>query len=206
MKTIFLLIATLLIGACSVSPTPEPSYTILETPKQAQNIEIRRYDPMIIAEVSVSGPRDKAINNGFRLLADYIFGKNVPAQKIGMTAPVLQSGETIGMTAPVLQQESGGDQNWRVQFVMPETYTMETLPKPIDAAITLKEIPATRAAVIRFSGFATNPILQEKTDELTRWVKAQGLTPAASPSMAFYNPPWTLPFLRRNEIILPLAP
>lgn len=189
-----------------MTPTPEPSYNIIESTKSPQGIEIRQYNPMIVAEVIKQGERRQAINDGFRPLADYIFGKNVPAEKIGMTAPVLQTGDNIGMTAPVLQQEGEGAQNWRVQFIMPETYTSETLPKPVDASITLKEIPAYRAAVIRFSGFATPDVIAAKTKTLQDWVTAQGLTPASAPVLAFYNPPWTLPFLRRNEVMIPLAP
>jgi hypothetical protein len=110
------------------------------------------------------------------------------------------------MTAPVTQQ---GDGNiWRVRFIMPSSYTMETLPKPHNPAVKLKEIAAKRYAVIRFSGMAGEDSLKRRTKELNEWVGAKNLAPESDPVYAFYNPPWTLPFLRRNEVMveIPASP
>jgi SOUL heme-binding protein len=177
----------------------EPAYTVV---KQAGDIEIRDYAPMIVAEVIRSGQRAEAISAGFRPLADYIFGKNAPKAEIAMTAPVTQErrGQEIAMTAPVTQ-EADKDGVWKVRFVMPAQWTMASLPKPINSDVRLLEIPAERRAVIRFSGFTFTSTIQEKTAELRMYIAAHGYTPVGEPVFAFYNPPWTLPFLRRNEVM-----
>ena len=121
-----------------------------------------------------------------------------------MTAPVTQQGsEKIAMTAPVTQ-EGGGD-TWRVRFIMPAKYTLATLPKPNNPAIALKEIPEKRFAVIRFSGMAGEESLKRYNKELSDFLSAKRLTPLSPPTYAFYNPPWTLPFLRRNEVLVEIA-
>ena len=181
----------------------EPAYTVTE---QAAPFELRTYQPKIVAEVVVSGSMDEASSKGFRLLANYIFGNNAASsggsEKIQMTAPVGMEprSEKIRMTAPVSMQESDG--RWRVSFVMPSHYTMETLPRPNNAAVTLRQIPETRYAVIRFSGLAGAKRVAQKTQDLQAWLEEKGLTARGAPELARYNPPWTLPFLRRNEILL----
>jgi hypothetical protein len=181
-----------------VSNVEQPKYQVAES---SGNIEIRDYAPMIVAETEVAGDRRDAIGKGFRIIADYIFGNNTAAQKVPMTAPVTQQGsEKIAMTAPVTQQ---GDGNiWRVRFVMPSNYTMETLPKPNNPAVKLKEIAAKRYAAIRFSGMASEDSLKRRTEELNAFISAKNFTPLSAPTYAFYNPPWTLPFLRRNEVMV----
>ena len=114
-------------------------------------IEIRDYDPRLVATVAVSGPRKDAIRSGFKILADYIFGNNTTASNISMTAPVEQSqGEKISMTAPVEQQIDGMD--WRITFTMPSQYTIDTLPKPMNQSIQIELVPAKTQAAITFSG------------------------------------------------------
>ena len=133
-----------------MSNVEQPKYKLVEADK---NIEIRDYGPTIVAEVEASGERAKAISEGFRLIADYIFGNNSSKQNVPMTAPVTQqSGGKIAMTAPVTQQGSGN--TWTVRFIMPAKYTLATLPKPNNLAVKLREIPGKRFAVIRFSGMA----------------------------------------------------
>jgi hypothetical protein len=194
--------AALLLGAALwgpvVSKVEHSDYKVTE---RSGNIELRDYAPMIVAEAEVEGERREAINKGFRIIADYIFGNNTASQKVAMTAPVTQQGsEKIAMTAPVTQQGDG--KTWRVRFVMPSKYTMETLPKPNNSAVALKEIPAKRVAAIRFSGFNTNDNLNRHAEELNDFLSEQNLTPLSPPTYAFYNPPWTLPFLRRNEVLV----
>jgi effector-binding domain-containing protein len=199
------IVAVLLLGAALwgpiVSNVEHPKYKVAE---RSGNIEIRDYAPMIVAEAEVKGEQREAISRGFRIIADYIFGNNTTAQKVSMTAPVTQQGsEKIAMTAPVTQQ--GGGTTWRVRFIMPSRYTMETLPKPNNPAIKLKEIPAKRFAVIRFSGTAGEESLKRYNKELDDFLSAKTLTPLSPPTYAFYNPPWTLPFLRRNEVLVEIA-
>ena len=181
-----------------VSNVEQPKYRMAES---SDNIEIRDYPPMIVAEAEVSGDRRDAIGKGFRTIADYIFGNNTTAQKVPMTAPVTQQGsEKIAMTAPVTQQGDGN--TWRVRFIMPSSYTMDKLPKPNNPAVELKEVGAKRYAVIRFSGMAGEDNLKRRTKELDAFISAKNLTPLSAPTYAFYNPPWTLPFLRRNEVMV----
>ncbi|RPH97342.1 MAG: heme-binding protein [Calditrichaeota bacterium] len=181
----------------------EPKYKVIE---KSGDFELRAYSPKIIAETLVSGSLEKASAAGFKLIADYIFGNNTSRsggnEKISMTAPVTMEpkSEKISMTAPVSMEQTGGQ--WRVHFVMPSQYTLDTLPKPNNPAVTLREVPAGNYAVIRFSGFASENRTAAKTADLMAWLDSKGITPTGMPEFARYNPPWTLPFLRRNEVMV----
>ncbi len=184
-----------------MSQVEQPKYKVLESQGA---IEIREYAPMIVAEVEVMGERMQALNQGFRLIADYIFGNNLSSKKVPMTAPVTQeAGEKIAMTAPVTQD--GGGNSWKVRFVMPGDYSLETLPKPNNQAVHLLAIPAKRVVVIRFSGFNTERNISTQREKLLQYIADHGLAVVGRPTAAFYNPPWTLPFLRRNEIMVELS-
>ena len=184
-----------------VSNVEQPKYKIIES---KGNIEIRDYAQMIVAETDVAGERDEAISKGFRIIANYIFGNNSATQKVPMTAPVTQQGsEKIAMTAPVTQQGEGN--TWKVRFIMPSSYSMETLPKPSNPTVELKEVPAKRFVVIRFAGLGGDENLKHHTNELNDFIMAKNLTPQSPPTYAFYNPPWTLPFLRRNEVLIEIS-
>jgi hypothetical protein len=184
-----------------VSSVEQPKYQLVETQGE---IEIRDYPPMIVAQADIAGEREQAINTGFRTIADYIFGDNTAAQKVAMTAPVTQqAGEKIAMTAPVTQQSGSGI--WHVRFIMPASYTLATLPRPNNPAVHLVEVGARRVAAIRFSGLAGADSLQRHTAELEAFLAARKLTALAEPTYAFYNPPWTLPPLRRNEVLIDIA-
>jgi effector-binding domain-containing protein len=202
-RYVLIAVAVILLLCVSLSGTimslvEQPSYTVI---RSFGDVEVRDYPPMIVAEVEVSGERKQAINAGFRMIADYIFGNNSPSKKIPMTAPVTQqAGENIAMTAPVSQQSAGGA--WRVRFVMPSGYTLETLPTPNNAAVKLVVVPAERFAAIRFSGLAGDEAVARHKQRLFDRLAEQALAPQAEAVMAFYNPPWTLPFLRRNEILV----
>jgi len=197
------LIIILILAALSgtiMSRVDEPKFEIVTS---EDNIQIRDYQPIIVAEVEVSGERAKSINNGFRMIADYIFGNNTTSKKIAMTAPVMQqSGEKIAMTAPVTQQGNGNF--WKVRFVMPSNYTIQTLPAPHNTQVKLIEIPSKRFAVIRFSGFNSEHNISVHREKLFHYISKNKLTTVEEPVMAFYNPPWTLPFLKRNEIMIEL--
>ena len=168
--------------------TEEPKFSLLE---KDQSFELRLYEPKIIAEVEVDGDMSAASRKGFRQIADFIFGNNTA-----------QSGksEKISMTAPVGVQQS--EKNWRVSFVMPSQYTLETLPKPNNPQILIKQLPAKQFALIRFSGLVDEEKMQAKSAELNQWITMKKLNPVGIPELARYNPPWTLPFLRRNELMV----
>jgi hypothetical protein len=176
-----------------------PKYDIVSSD---DSIEVRRYEPLIVAETKVTGAFGDAANIGFRRLANYIFGGNKAQTKIAMTAPVAQtaSSEKIAMTAPVAQSEVDGA--FVIAFTMPAGYTLATLPIPNDPSVTLRAVPAQQVAAIRFSGFWSESRYKEHLTILQDWMRAHGLTPAAPPTWARYNPPWTPWFLRRNEILI----
>lgn len=181
-----------------MSDVEQAKYTVVQTD---DDFEIRDYAPSLAAEVEVSGDRKEAISEGFKTIADYIFGNNQSSDKVAMTAPVIQEqSQTIAMTTPVIQEGDG--KSWQVRFIMPSQYTLETLPKPNNASVKIVELPAKRFAVIRFSGVPDNDDLKEKTEQLTDWLKQNNLKTVGKPVYAFYNPPWTLPFLRRNEVLI----
>ena len=181
-----------------ISNVEKPDYKVIQS---EQNIEIRQYEPMIIAEVDVEGKREDAIGDGFRLLADYIFGNNTVQQVISMTAPVQQKeNQKIAMTAPVQQQSTG--KSWRMSFVMPSKYSMDSLPVPNNNRVRLKEIMTKKFAVIEFSGTNSNENVTEHENQLINYIEANQIKINGSPKYAFYNAPWTLPFMRRNEVMI----
>lgn len=196
------LVGIFLIGAVSVGPI----MSNVETPKyelvtSERNIDVRRYDSMIIAEVEMNGPRADAIRNGFLVLAQYIFGNNLSKQGLEMTAPVQQQGCTkIPMTAPVQQQSTGN--YWKISFIMPSEHTMETIPKPLNDLVTIKKIPSKTFAVIAFSGTNSDENIKDHENQLMKYVSANNLSLIDTPKYAFYNPPWTLPSMRRNEVMV----
>jgi hypothetical protein len=188
--------------AGALMATEEPKFSILE---KTPPFELRSYAPMILAEVQVEGDLDEASSQGFRLIAAYIFGQNQVSEKIAMTAPVaveeqLPKSAKIAMTAPVNIESNSG--KWTVSFVMPSEYTMESLPKPLNSKVQLRQIPAVKRAAITFSGFYNESKVAERTLELEDWMRTKNLQAVGSPKFARYNPPWTLPFMRRNEIMI----
>ena len=165
--------------------------------------EVRDYPPLTVAEVTVDGDQTQAASRGFRLLAGYIFGGNARRQSIAMTAPVAQipSAENVGAAAA--DTETAG--RWVVSFTMPKSYVLETLPEPKDARVRLRRAPPTRVAVLRFSGLAHKEEVQSKARELAAWVQRRRLRTVGPVSLAQYDPPWTLWFLRRNEVMIPVT-
>ncbi|MCX7121759.1 MAG: heme-binding protein [Gammaproteobacteria bacterium] len=197
---ILLLIITLfLVWQMTAFKAPEPNYHVL---KNDGDIQVRGYPALIVAQVEVSGKRAAAISAGFRLLADYIFGKNDGGRKIEMTAPVIQEGSKIPMTAPVLQEKK--NEQWVVRFIMPNSFTLQTLPKPNNKLISLIALPVKKYVAIRFSGMSTQANLDSHQKKLMAYISNHHLNTSGDPIYAFYNPPWILPFLRRNEIMIEL--
>ena len=201
-NTIGLLFAVLTWVFCSiVMAIEEPKYSIVETDDK---FELRAYAPMIIAEVSVQGSLKSASNQGFRLIADYIFGNNIASngekQKVAMTAPVTVQAQPKLLN--VTQQGGAQEQEWKVHFVMPSEYSMSALPKPNNPKVELKEVSQRYYASLRFAGLTGEKKVTRKTKELQEWMATKNLTAKGQPELARYNPPWTLPFARRNEVLI----
>ncbi|MGV8950565.1 MAG: SOUL family heme-binding protein [Cypionkella sp.] len=184
--------------------TEIPAYRV--TLKEG-DIEVRDYPALIAAEVTLGGDRNTAVRNGFRLLAGYIFGDNDGGRRIAMTAPVVQRGQNgtrIAMTAPVMQTRKGED--WTIQFMMPSGWSLDTLPKPGNEQVHLRPLPPSRVAAMRFSGLAREPEIRQRTEHLQAFLSRRGLIAIGEPALARYDPPWQPWFMRRNEILIDLAP
>lgn len=200
------LILIILASIASAVVLTGPIMSKVEKPKYIVNfteedIESRSYDSMIVAEVLIKNSREESISQGFRVLADYIFGNNVSAEKIPMTSPVIeQKSEKIPMTAPVKQQIK--DNIWSIQFIMPAQYSMDSLPKPNNNTVKIKLIPPAEYVVIKFNGKNENKNIQIHEDKLKEFIEKKDLEVKGKPIYAFYNPPWTIPILRRNEIMI----
>jgi len=207
MRGKFLTIASgLALAGCSVigirSGTEQPRYDVVG---QVGALEIRQYGPRIAAQVTVPGDEDSARSAGFRRVAAYIFGDNQAHAKVEMTAPVSQSAsESIAMTAPVSQLAA--PDGWTVQFFMPAQYTLATLPKPNDPAIKLVEVPGETMAVLRYSGFYHGHVVADRRDQLIAGLAGSKWQIVDAPVAWFYDPPWALPFLRRNEVAVAVKP
>lgn len=195
-------VTILCIAGGSAMATEEAPY---RTVRSDGIFEIRRYEPQILAETVVEGTLEEAGNRAFRPLFRFISGANGPRTEIAMTAPVTQRarGEEIPMTAPVVQAGTGG--RWTVAFVMPSRYTMETLPAPEDPKVEIRPVPARSVAAVRYSGTWSEARYRKFLGKLEAWMRENRLTPGGEPEWARYNPPYTLWFLRRNEILIPLA-
>ena len=194
--------------------TEEPQYQILQT---TEDYELRRYDPYRVAEVEVRGDFEDVGSEAFRILAGYIFGDNQGETKMAMTAPVNQrpaettrekAGTRLEMTAPVSQRPAGtgADSNaYVISFVMPKSFSLDALPQPNNPRIRLREEPAGRVAARRYSGSWSEARYREEERHLLDALQRDGLQPQSVPIYARYNGPLSLPMLRRNEILVPLA-
>ena len=182
-QTLFISLVTSVMTTQAIA-IEEPIYQV-EKAWEAEQIEIRAYAPRIMAVTGMNEDSD----SGFRVLAGYIFGGNAEEQKIAMTAPV--------------QQTMAGEKE--IAFMMPADYALKDLPQPEDQRVSFREAPAYTAAVIQFSGWASAEKADENWQQLQRFLIAEGIDITGEPTLNQYNPPWTLPFMRRNEIIVPVA-
>ena len=196
---ITVLTAFILMGAIDAMAIEEATYDVI---KQDNTFEVRDYAPHIVAETVVDGDLEDAGSKAFNRLFRYISGDNRSRDKVAMTAPVSQEpvGEKIDMTAPVGQQRF--EERWVVSFMMPGSYTLETLPEPDDPAVTLRQVPARRMAAIRYSGFWSEKRYLRHKGELEAWIHKVGLTIVGDPIWARYDPPFMPWFLRRNEVLI----
>jgi len=208
-RCLALVLFTLIATSQTAMAIEEPSFKVIV---KSGNFELRQYAPMLVAETLVDGDMDDAGSTGFRRIADYIFGNNqvqtsTGSAKIAMTAPVTMEPQSqkIAMTAPVAlmpAESMGASKQWRVHFVMPSQYNMNTIPKPKNPDVKLREIPGKLFAVSSFTGFNTQTRVQAKTDELNVWIGQKNLKVLSQAQLARYDPPWTLPMFRRNEVMI----
>lgn len=193
--------ACMSLGGCGTVGIEKSKYSVLE---KDGRFELRLYEPCIAAETVVESDFDEAGNLAFRRLYKYISGENRTSQSIAMTAPVNQEArsEKIAMTAPVNQEKSGD--NWVVSFLMPAKYTMQTLPEPLDPSVTLREIPGRKMASVRYSGTWSQKRYEEHRTRLMQFIEKRGWKVLSEPVFSRYDPPFQLPFLRRNEVLIPV--
>jgi len=182
--------------------TEEPDFKILS---EEGEFQIREYDQKIIAQVEVEGDFDEASSKGFKLLADYIFGNNLldgESKKISMTAPVEMSplAENLLMTSSIMDDQINN--KWSINFVMPQEYSLDTLPKPNNPQVNIIEVLSEKYAVIVFSGLVRESSYAEKVEMLSNYLEKNGLKQQGIIKIARYNPPWTIPFFRRNELMV----
>ena len=201
------ILSSVLLAGCSVvgirTGTEEPPYTVVES---LGALEIREYGPRLAAETTVAGTEIATRSEGFRRLAGYIFGANTSGGSIAMTAPVAQEAgsKTIEMTAPVVQDRAA-DGQWRIRFFMPAQYTLQTLPRPNNPAVHIVAVPPQTYGVFRYSGSTGATATHAAQRELLRLLEGSGWGPVGEALNWFYDPPWTLPFLRRNEAAVLVA-
>ncbi len=190
-----------LLVAKSALAIEKAKYTVLE---KEDDFEIRQYDSQIVAETYIDGDLEDVGNECFRRLYGYISGDNKKKQSISMTAPVGQEAcsEKIAMTAPVKQEKK--DKQWRITFLMPAEYTLETLPKPNDNRVKWKADPGRLMATVRYSGTWSEDGYEENRALLEEYIQKRGLTKAGDPVWARYDPPFMPWFLRRNEVLIPV--
>lgn len=192
----------LLGTACATQGVEEPAFSLV---RADGDFEIRTYAPVIVAETTLRGDSNSTLFDGFGPLADYIFAKGREGEKIAMTAPVTQRPrDKIAMTAPVIQQKTSDDA-WTIGFTMPAGYTLDTLPAPVNPDVKLVQLPARTMAVLRFSGAAGDAARTRAQATLLSMIAAQNLKPTSTPEFAYYDPPWTLPFFRRSEVMVQVA-
>ena len=207
------------VAACSAfggKAAEEPAYNVVN---EDGDFQVREYDAYAVAETMVSPPFDSATRTGFGRLVRYISGANSGKRKIEMTAPVELEprGEKIRMTAPVVLSPaaySGANREsaltgesidtWRMAFVLPEGYTAENSPVPSNPAVMIRDVAPRKVASIRFSGFLGDKKAEQQRKRLADWLDARGMEHMADWRVAGYNPPWTIPPLRRNEVLVTL--
>jgi effector-binding domain-containing protein len=176
------------------SNVEQADYTVV---KKMDGYEIRKYPAHIVAQTAVKGSFEKSLNNGFVILAGYIFGGNTKKESIAMTAPVIAK---IAMTAPVTATTEGGSQI--ISFGMPRSYTLKTLPKPDDSRVKIVTVPAKKYAVMRFSLYGTDARIRSMRKKLLAALARDKIGTQGNPSYAGYNAPWTPPWMRRNEVLI----
>jgi hypothetical protein len=209
-KNMFWIVAglALFIGVLTTVPDvtakyEEPAYTVLN---KAGKIEMREYSEKLIAKVHVSGTRQEAAINGFRAIADYIFGNNNAQDKIAMTVPVIQEHlpQSETFSNPQISDEAElayENSEWEISFVMPSRYTLDTIPKPMNDQVKLEQLTDTKMVTFQFSGTNSAANLTKHKEQLDAYIAENNIAIIGKELYAFYNAPWTPPFMRRNEVM-----
>ena len=198
----WMLMFNMILSACSVVGVrawEEPAY---QTKLQDGKFEIREYQAYLVAEVYMEGEDfEQASGDGFRILADYIFGNNLSRSSgVQMAGKAEKESENIAMTAPVQMDQGERLNQWRMAFSLPSKWNSETVPIPNDQRVKLREVPAEKVVVLQFSGLMGLDDLKEREQQLRQWAANQQIEVQGAVRTARYDPPWTLPFLRKNEV------
>ncbi|AIT09539.1 SOUL heme-binding protein [Candidatus Francisella endociliophora] len=205
LKKSFSILSSIALSSCSIfgiNNVPEAKYKDI---KKDDNFSVRLYAPLTEAQVTVEDSNYKsAVNKGFNYLFKYITGANISKQDIQMTTPVKieQESQKIQMTAPVMI--AGDDNSWTIAFVLPAQYTLKNAPTPTNDKVKIVEKPEAKMAVITFSGFLDKDTIDSNTTKLKTWIKSNNYEIVGQPEAAGYNPPWTIPFMRTNEVMIPI--
>jgi SOUL heme-binding protein len=185
-------------------------YTVLE---KKSGYEIRLYASHILAQTETNGDYDASMNNGFRIIAGYIFGGNTQNKQVAMTVPVVtqdnialsqkDASQKIAMTVPVLTSSTEGSKV--MSLVMPKGSTLQNLPTPNDARVKLLEVPETRKAALRFSWYRSQANIESHKAKLQNMLTRDGIAVGTTtPEFATYNGPGTPPWMQRHEILITL--
>lgn len=211
-RTLTSIAGSALLAGCSIvgvrTGTEQPKYDIVE--RLEDGVEVRRYGDRLAAEVTVSrGRRGANENSAFGALAGYIFGKNQTRTEIAMTSPVetrpgvqKKQSEKIAMTAPV--ETTGTGKTMTMRFFLPSSYTVENAPKPLNPDVNIVPVSSETIATLRFSGLRSSVNVETYKTELLNRLDDSVWVPKGEPVAYFYDPPWTVPTLRRNEIAVPV--
>jgi hypothetical protein len=193
-------VAGLLVVTVPARAIEQPKFRLVHA---YAGFEVRDYASCLVAETTVKGTFEDAGDDGFKRLFDYISGNNSTRSSIAMTAPVIQSGRKIAMTAPVLQSVSSG--SFAISFVMPSSWTLQSLPVPNDRRVVIREMPSMRVAAIRYSGFWSEDNYRTHLEALKAAMAREHLNAMGEPVWARYDPPFMPWFFRRNEILIPVS-
>lgn len=205
MIRLVLILGVLSMNSCSligIRTTEEAPYN---TSLTEGDIEIREYDPIVKVSVSGEGDFNESSNKSFRKLFNYISGENVTESKVQMTAPVFMQDQKIAMTSPVIRKKVlklNEANSWTMSFILPKGYTLKTAPKPLDPELLIELEESKKVAVLKFSGFISEKKAEHKFKQLQEWATKAGIELSSTYRVAGYDPPWTIPFLRRNEILV----
>ena len=197
MLKILILLFPLFFTGCFIlglGNVPEPEYKVIQEEESNNTLfQVRDYSTLVIAETTVENQDfDEVASIGFKRLGGYIFGEN-------------KKEEEIKMTAPVLLNQNSEKKSWKMTFILPKEYSLEKAPPPKDQKVLIKTVKEKRFAVAQFNGFLSESNFNEHTNKLLEWMKEKNYQPLSGPILAGYNPPWTPPFFRRNEVFIEIT-
>lgn len=200
MKLLLFLFNSLILSACTVVGIRQSEQPDFHTLFAEGPFELRLYPELLIAETTISGDYKTSSDQSFRRLAGFIFGNNTRKENVAMTTPVYQetASESIAMTIPVFQEADS--QAWRMSFIMPRNYQLDTLPQPLDSSIDIKKLHPRKVAVMTYSGSLNQDSINDHATQLIAWLSTRSINMISKPKSAAYDPPWTIPNLRHNEI------